>query len=92
MVFERAENGDFIVDSAEIADRFGFSLIDFRRYMQLGLIISSVEEGTGEHEGTRRLSLRCGNRVWRAILDHENKLQHDEMTFLRGKLSTGSSR
>jgi hypothetical protein len=84
---ERAQNGDFILASSEIADRFGLSLAEFRRYMQLGFITCSVEVGTVEHEGTRRLSLRLGNRLWRAVLDDENKVQHEEMTFLGRKLS-----
>ena len=86
MFVERAQNGDFIVDSSEIAARFGLSLSEFRRYMQMGSITSSVETGTADDEGTRRLSLRFGNRVWHAILDHENRVQHEEVTFLRGRM------
>ncbi|KAA1184446.1 hypothetical protein FP026_03430 [Rhizobium tropici] len=83
MFVGRAENGDFVVDSFEIADRFGLSLSEFRRYMQRGSITSCVEVGTANHEGTRRLSLRLGNRIWRAVLDDENRVRHEEMTFLR---------
>lgn len=85
MFVERAQSGDFVVDSAEIADRFGLSLSELRRYMQRGSVTSSVEVGTADHEGTKRLSLRLGNRVWRAVLDDENMVQHEEMIFLRGK-------
>ncbi|AYG68724.1 MULTISPECIES: DUF6522 family protein [unclassified Rhizobium] len=83
MFVERAQNGDFVLDSSEIADRFGLSLSEFRRHMQRGSITSCVEVGTADHEGTRRLSLRLGNRVWRAVLDDENRVRHEEMTFLR---------
>ncbi len=83
MFVERAQNGDYIVDSSEIADRFGLSLNDFRRYMQRGSITSSVEVGTADNEGCRRLSLRFGNRIWRVVLDDENQVRHEEMTFLR---------
>lgn len=85
MFVERAPNGDFIVDSSEIAARFGLSLSEFRRHMQRGSITSSVETGVADDEGTRRLSLRFGNRVWHAILDQENRVQHEEVTFLRGR-------
>ncbi|NLS21394.1 hypothetical protein HGP16_33440 [Rhizobium sp. P40RR-XXII] len=83
MFVERAQNGDFVVDSFEIAERFGLSLSEFRRYMQRGSVTSCVEVGTADHEGTRRLSLRLGNRVWRAVLDDESKVQREEMTILR---------
>lgn len=83
MFVERAQNGDFVVDSVEIAERFGLSLSEFRRYMQRGAITSCVEMGTADHQGTRRLSLRLGNRIWRAVLDDENRVRHEEMTFLR---------
>ena len=82
MFVERAQNGDFIVDSLEIAERFGLSLSEFRRYMQRGAISSCVEVGTADHQGTRRLSLRLGNRIWRAVLDDDNRVRHEEMTFL----------
>lgn len=85
MFVEREQSGDFVVDSAEIADRFGLSLSELRRYMQRGSVTSSVEVGTADHEGTKRLSLRLGNRIWRAVLDDENMVRHEEMIFLRGK-------
>lgn len=83
MFVERAQNGEFIVDSSEIADRFGLSLNDFRRHMQRGSITSSVEVGTADHEGARRLSLRFGNRLRQIIIDNENRIRREELTFLR---------
>ncbi|MFS8054950.1 DUF6522 family protein [Rhizobium sp. BR 317] len=91
MFVERAQNGDFIVDSIEIADRFGLSLAEFRRYMQRGSVTSSVEVGTEDHEGTKRLSLRLGNRIWRVVLDDENRVRHEEMTFLGRQHATPKS-
>jgi hypothetical protein len=91
MFVERAQNGDFIVDSSEIADRFGLSLSDFRGHMQRGSITSSVEVGIADNEGTRRLSLRFGNRLWRVVLDDENQIRHEEMTFLRSSARPPSS-
>ena len=83
MMIERDPNGDFILDSTELAQRFGLSLTDLRRHMRHGSLVSSVEIGTAEHEGTKRVSLRLGNRLWRAVLNAENEVQHEEMTVLR---------
>lgn len=85
MLVERTSNGDFIVASSEIAERFGLSLSEFRRYMQLGSVTSSVEVGSATHEGTTRLSLRFGNRYWRAVLNGEDEVQQEETGFLQGK-------
>lgn len=91
MMIERDPNGDFILDSSELAQRFGLSLTDLRRHMRHGSLVSSVEIGTAEHEGTMRVSLRLGNRLWRAVLNAENEVQHEEMTVLRGN-APGRSR
>ena len=63
MQIERDGNGDFILDPAEIARRFGQSVADFRRQQEQGLVKSTVEKGEGEDAGTSRLSLRIGNRI-----------------------------
>ncbi|WP_428413497.1 DUF6522 family protein [Pararhizobium sp.] len=89
---ECSPNGDFTLDSSEIASRFGVSQSEFRSYIQRGLVASSVEIGSDEHAGTKRLSLRFGNRQWRAILDIENEVQHEELTFLKGRSSKRSPR
>jgi hypothetical protein len=89
---ESNENGDFTLDSTELAERFGVPLPEFRRHIHRGLVASSVEIGSDEHAGTRRLSLRFRNRLWRAILDAENKVQHEEMTFLSGRRSIRPTR
>lgn len=83
MLIERDPNGDFILDSTELAERFGLSQADLRRHMRHGSVVSSVEIGMAEHAGTKRVSLRLGNRLWRAVLNDENEVQHEEMTILR---------
>lgn len=83
MQIERGPDGDFILDSGEIADRFGLSGEDFRQRIRQGLVVSRVERGDGEDAGTCRLSLRIGNRVWRAILDDDGTVQQETVTFLR---------
>jgi len=91
VLIERDPNGDFILDSSELAERFGLSLADLRRHMRHGSLISTVEIGTAEHEGTKRVSLRLGNRLWRAVLNDANEVQHEQMTVLRGKSSERNS-
>ncbi len=86
MKIERDAKGDFLVDSAEIAGRFGLPEEDFRKRMQHGLVKSTVEIGEGEDAGTCRLSLRLGNRVWRAILDGEDRVIREGVSFVRGEL------
>ena len=86
MFFKRAQTEDLIVDSLEIADRFGSSLSDFCRHMQCGTITSFVEVGTADKEDPACLSLRFGNRLERVVLDDENKVRHEKMTFLRSSM------
>ena len=69
MFFKRAQTEDLIVDSLEIADRFGSSLSDFCRHMQCGTITSFVEVGTADKEDPACLSLRFGNRLERVVLE-----------------------
>lgn len=83
MHITRDDNGDFILDSAELSSRFALSGAEFRRKLQMGLVASTVEIGEGEDLGLQRLSLRIGNRIWRAILDNSDKVISEEMTFAR---------
>ncbi len=84
MQIERDGNGDFILDPAEIAQRFGLAPKDFRRQQQQGLVKSTVEVGEGEDAGTSRLSLRIGNRIWRAVLDEKGQVLREELNIARG--------
>lgn len=84
MQIERDGNGDFILDPAEIARRFGQSVADFRRQQEQGLVKSTVEKGEGEDAGTSRLSLRIGNRIWRAVLDEQGQVLREELNIARG--------
>ena len=86
MQIERDAKGDFVLDPADLAELFGLSREDFRRRMQQGLVTSTVEIGEDEHAGTSRLSLRLGNRVWRAILADDGTVVSEEISFVRGAL------
>lgn len=47
--------------------------------------MSMVERGEAEDAGTCRLSVRLGNRMWRAILDDQGRVASEEMTILRSR-------
>ncbi|TCV66727.1 hypothetical protein EDE05_11334 [Neorhizobium sp. R1-B] len=83
MHIERDENGDFVLETPELAQRFGLSSEEFRKSLRQGHITSSVERGEGEDAGTHRLSVRLGNRRWRAILSAQGQVAQEEMTFVR---------
>lgn len=77
-------DGNFVLDPVELAPKFALKADDFRSRMQRGLVLSTVEAGFGEDEGTTRLSLRLGNRLWRAILDAEDHVTSEALTFVHG--------
>ncbi|AJD46149.1 MULTISPECIES: DUF6522 family protein [Rhizobium] len=83
MQITRDDNGDFVLDPTELSTRFGLSRAEFKRNLQMGLVASTVEIGEGDDSGLRRLSLRIGNRIWRALLDESNTVLSEEMTFAR---------
>ncbi|MBP1884405.1 DUF6522 family protein [Sinorhizobium mexicanum] len=91
MYIERNQTGDFILESNELAGRFGLSSEEFRQHMRRGSVMSIVERGEAEDAGTCRLSVRLGNRVWRAILDGQGRVASEEMTILRGRVRPRSS-
>lgn len=84
MRIERDGNGDFILDPAELAQRFGLQVAEFRRLQEQGLVNSTVEVGEGEDAGTSRLSLRIGNRIWRAVIGLGGEVFREEMNIARG--------
>jgi hypothetical protein len=42
-----------------------------------------LERGEGKDAGTCRLSVKIGNRVWRAILNNEDRVASEEMNMYR---------
>jgi len=83
---ERDTSGNFVLDPDQLADRFALTAADFRSRMQQGLVVSTVEIGMDEDKGTCRLSVRLGNRLWRAVIDAENHVTSEALTFVRGRL------
>jgi hypothetical protein len=84
MQIARDGGGNFVLDPTELASRFALKPDDFRSKMQRGLLLSTVETGVGDDKGTTRLSLRLGNRLWQAILDADDRVMNETLTFVRG--------
>ena len=80
MHIERDAKGDFLLESSEVANRFGLPLAELRHLMALGLMTSTVEMGEGEDQGASRLTLRWGSRVWRAIVDANNNVTSEKIS------------
>jgi hypothetical protein len=80
---ERDIKGDFLLDPALLADRFALSAERFRHLVQTGHVRSSVEKGLDEDEGRQRLTVRCGNRAWTAVVDAGGHIVHEDLKVLR---------
>lgn len=81
MHIERNPIGDFILEPSQLANRFGLQHDDFRKKLEQGFVMSTVERGEGDDAGTSRLSVRIGNRVWRAILDGNDTVTHETFGY-----------
>lgn len=80
---ERDGGGDFLLDPTRLAKRFAISTECFRSLVQAGQVRSSVEQGLGEDEGRQRLTVRCGNRAWTAVVDAAGSVISESFTVLR---------
>lgn len=80
---ERDGEGDFLLDPALLAQRFALTAERFRHLLRAGHVRSSVEQGRGEDEGRQRLTVRCGNRAWTAVVDANGNVVSESLTVLR---------
>ena len=80
--FIRDADGSFTLDAARLASRFGWSEPELRNLMRRGLVTSRVERGEGEDAGRWRLSVRCGNRCWRAIILADGTMVDEQLEFM----------
>jgi hypothetical protein len=80
---ERDGGGDFLLDPELLAGRFLLSAERFRRLVRAGAVKSSVERGLGEDAGRQRLTVRCGNRAWTAVVDAGNNVVSETLVVLR---------
>lgn len=74
--------GEFVLPADLLAERFGWPSNVLRDYMRRGLIVSRIERGQGEDLGRWRLSVRCGNRRWQAIIDGDGKISAERFETL----------
>ncbi|WP_245409227.1 DUF6522 family protein [Shinella sp. WSJ-2] len=82
LTLARDENGEFLLPAEMLAARFGWPIETFRDMMRRGLVSSRVERGEGEDEGRWRLSVRCGNRRWQAIVEADGKVGEQRIDIL----------
>ena len=78
MRIERDQGGDYVLEPTALAEKLSIPPEDLRRRMRLGLVTSLVEAGEGEHAGLRRLTVRCGDEVWRAVIDAAGRIIEEE--------------
>jgi hypothetical protein len=78
MRIERDQRGDYVLEPTALAEKLSIPPEDLRRRMRLGLVTSLVEAGEGEHAGLRRLTVRCGDEVWRAVIDAAGRIIEEE--------------
>lgn len=72
-------DGEFVIDAAFVAAKFDLDIEQARTMMRRGLFRSLVEKGEGADAGQWRLSLRCGNRVWQAVLSADGAIRHEAL-------------
>jgi len=79
MRIERDGRGDYVLDAFVLAEKLSIPPQDLRRHMRLGLVTSLVEVGEGADAGLRRLTIRCGAAVWRAVIDADGQILTEEV-------------
>lgn len=81
--FEVDESGDLIVDPVVLSARLSLDTEDLRRRMRIGLVTSLIEVGIGTDEGRRRVTVRCGDKAWRAVIDARQVVLSEDVFDLR---------
>ncbi len=83
MKLEQDAAGDVTVELGLLAQRFDIPVAALRRLMGQGQLQSRVEIGDGDDAGRRRITLRCGNRIWQAVLDASGQVVSEEVRHVR---------
>lgn len=83
MKLERDESGDLTVSANLLAQRFNLHEATLRRLMAQGQIHGRVESGHDDDAGRCRLTLRCGNRIWQAVLGADGDIETEEVRHVR---------
>jgi hypothetical protein len=81
IIASHESTGEFTIDAAVLAERFRIPASELRSLMARGLVKSMVEIGEGDDKGTWRLSIRCGNRIWSAIVQGDGRIGEEKMRF-----------
>lgn len=76
-------SGAFVAPAGLIAVHFGWSETKLKEKMQRGLVVSIVKQGQDKDEGYWRLSVRCGNRRWQAIIDDQGEIARQHFQWWR---------
>jgi hypothetical protein len=79
MRLNRDAVGDFVLDSAFLAERLGTDLEALRRGMRLGQVTSRVEQGNGKDSGRIRITVRAPQAAWQAILDQTGEILSEKV-------------
>ena len=75
----------FTLDATFVARTFDLTPARVRALMARGLFRSLVEKGEAEDAGNWRLSLRCGNRVWRGVVTADGAIRQQSMGLVASK-------
>ncbi|MET3792267.1 DUF6522 family protein [Aquamicrobium terrae] len=81
-VLARDAAGAFMLDADMLAGHFGWPADTLRGFMRRGMVTSTVERGEGDDEGKWRLSVRCGNRRWQAIVEPDGTVAAEHVEFV----------
>lgn len=82
LILARDDSGEFLLPADMLAERFGWPTETLRDMMRRGLVSSRVERGEGEDAGRWRLSVRCGNRRWQAIVEADGTVGQQRIDVL----------
>lgn len=81
-VITRDASGAFTIDADVLAGHLQRSPRDLRELMRRGLVVSRVERGEGDDSGRWRLSVRCGNLRWQAIVEADGAVIDQQLDFV----------
>ncbi len=82
LTLARDEAGEFVLPADMLAARFGWSVETFHDMMRRSLVASRVERGEAEDAGRWRLSVRCGNRRWQAVVEADGTVSEQRLELV----------
>ena len=82
LTLNRDGDGQFLLPADMLAERFGWPVRTLQDYMRRGLVASRVERGEGEDDGRWRLSVRCGNRRWQAVVEADGRVSGQKIEIV----------